>query len=122
LTALLAKAPVPGNDCTKEFPILQIPIASISWVASIDLPAAKIFNKNYCIKTKINTFKLQKALQIEIFSRMARMGRTMIADPRLDTMSLKVYEVPVVGSVNPVNAGGLISGRPAGTGPAQETF
>ena len=53
---------------------------------------------------------------------MARMGRTMIADPRLDTMSLKVYEVPVVGSVNPVNAGGLISGRPAGTGPAQETF
>lgn len=57
---------------------------------------------------------------MEIFSRMARMGSTMIADPRFDTMSLKVYEVPVVGSVNPVNAGGLISGRPAGTGPAQK--
>jgi hypothetical protein len=30
--------------------MLQIPIASISWVASIDLPAAKKFNQNERLK------------------------------------------------------------------------
>jgi hypothetical protein len=56
-------------------------------------------------------------LQIEIFSKIARMGSTMMVEPRFDTISENVYVICVLGSVNPVNAGGLISGRPDGTGP-----
>lgn len=42
LTALRDSDPLPGNPCTNELQILQIPIAINSCVASTCLPLAKI--------------------------------------------------------------------------------
>ena len=40
LTAVLEKEPVVGMDWTKEPKMLQSPSATISWLASTDLPPA----------------------------------------------------------------------------------
>lgn len=124
-TALLDTDPEPGKACTKEFKMLQIPIARNSCVESIVLPSAEKNYSNQHLSSmfcSFDDFYLEyyspNALQIAIFSNRPRRGTTIRPLPRLDTISWKVtvtVEFPTTFSYP--NFGNSRFGSPLGTYP-----
>ena len=85
MTAVLENDPVVGMEEKKEPKMLQMPRATISWLASTVLPPAKMENQIILI---CFTFKLhsQNALAMAMDSRIAMMGMMMMAELSSDNI------------------------------------